>query len=92
MAVVENNIVRFQTPVQNIIVHIHDLIHHHDKCMNKGIMVCIGELILETTCIAREKQPVYKHVRETLYDDQELALENDAKQQRYVSIQEEQLD
>ena len=92
MVVAEDNIVSFQTYVQNITTHIHDLIHHHDKCMNRGIVVCIEELILETTCIAREKQPVYKHVRETLYDDQELALENDAKQQRYVSIQEEQLD
>ena len=35
---------------------------------------------------------MYEHVRETLDDDQEQALENDEKQQRDVSIQEEQLD
>ena len=35
---------------------------------------------------------MYEHVRETLDDDQEQALENDEKQQRDVSIWEEQLD
>ena len=50
------------------------------------------ELISKTTGIAREKEPMYEHVRETLDDDQEKDLENDEKQQRDVSIQEEQLD
>ena len=60
--------------------------------MNRGIVVCIEEPISETTCILREKETVYEHVRETLDDDQEKDLENDEKKQRDVSIQEEQLD
>ena len=37
------------------------------------------EVISETTGIAREKELVYEHVRETLDDDQEKDLENDEK-------------
>ena len=90
MVVAKDNIISFQTSVQNITAHIHDLIHHHDRCMNRGIVVCIEEMMSETTGIEREKEPVYEHVRETLDDNQEQALENDEKQQREVSIQEEQ--